>query len=238
MNRAFFTLHRDLPREGPGDRESLGWAVSNVVLPRDARLLDAGCGPGADIAGLLEHAPAGSVVAIDRHAAYVEAARRRHAGDPRVTVIEGDMADPPGQFDLIWSAGAVYFLGVTEALRGWRRHLKKGAAVAVSQIAWRVDRPSGAALDFWRAYPAMCDAAGVEARVAAAGYRVVARRWLPDAAWAAYYDPLAARLAALRARADADAGLRAVLDAEATEIALWREHDGDYGYLQVVAVAG
>lgn len=236
MTEAFFLIHSGLPREGPGDRESLDWALAQAPPPPDGRILDAGCGPGADIAGLLAHAPRGEVVAIDSHAPYVARAAARHAGDPRVRVLCGDMAAPPGRYDLIWSAGAVYLLGVTEALAAWRAHLAPGGAVAFSQIAWRRADPSAEARAFWRQYPAMCDAAGVAARVAAAGCAVVASRWLPDAAWEAYWGPLGARIAELRP--GADAALCGALDAEAAEIALWRAQGGDggdYGYLQIVA---
>ena len=229
---AFFDIHSGLDREGPGDRESLDWALGQVALPPGARILDAGCGPGADIAGLLAHAPEGSVVAMETHAPFAERAAQVHGGDARVTVLCADMAAPPGRFNLIWSAGAVYFLGVTEALAGWHKALAPGGAVAFSQIAWRSDAPAAAARDFWRQYPAMCDAAEVEARVAAAGYRVTARRWLPDAAWEAYYTPLEVRIAALRPGAGPELAL--ALAAETAEIAVWRRHRSDFGYLQLV----
>jgi SAM-dependent methyltransferase len=234
MNAAFFTIHSDLPREGPGDRAALDWALGHVALARGARVLDAGCGPGADIPGLLAHAPYGHVVAMETHAPYAARVRVAFAGDARVTVVDGDMARPPGRFDLIWSAGAVYFLGVTAALTAWRDHLAPGGAVVFSHIGWCVADPAPAARAFWaEGYPDITDAAGIVAQVQAAGYSVIAQRWLPGAAWDAYYGPLAARVAALRAGADAD--MTAALDAEQAEIDLWRAHGGDYGYLQVVA---
>lgn len=234
MNAALLTIHSGLPREGPGDRESLDWALGQAGVARSARVLDAGCGPGADIAGLLAHAPDGHVVAMEAHAPYAARVRAAFAIDRRVSVLDGDMARPPGRFDLIWSAGAVYFLGVTAALAGWRDHLAPGGAVVFSELSWCVADPAPAAVAFWaEGYPAITDAAGIAAQVQAAGYRVIAQRWLPRAAWAAYYDPLSARLAMLRAGADAD--MTAALDAEQAEIDLWRAHGGDYGYLQVVA---
>lgn len=235
MSDAFFALHADLPRQGPGDRESLDWALAQIDLSADARILDAGCGPGADIAGLLAHAVRGQVVAMDRHAPFVAQAQAAFAHDPRVHARVGDMASPDGQFDLIWCAGAIYFLGVREGLAGWRAHLRPGGAVAFSQIAWRSDRPAVAARDFWRDYPAMCDAAGVIALVDAAGWRVVAQRFLPRAAWAAYYDPLQRRIDTLRAGAY-DADMAQAMAAAQAEIDLWRAHGDDYGYLQIVAV--
>ena len=229
---AFFLLHSGLEREGPGDRESLDWAMGVAGIGPDAAVLDAGCGPGADVAGLLARLPQGRVVAVDLHAPYVAALRARWADDPRVQVHQADMANPPGgPFDLIWSAGAIYHLGVEAGLRRWRAHLAPGGRVAFSQLCWAVARPSPAARAFWADnYPEMTDRAGVLAQVAAAGYRVLGARFLGRAAWAAYYEPLAARLDVLRAQGDDPA-----LAAEAEEITLWRTDGGDYGYLLILA---
>lgn len=229
---AFFTLHSGLDREGPGTRESLDWAMAAAEVARDARVLDAGCGPGADIEGLLEAVPEGQVVAMDLHQPYIDRLASRHAVDARVLAIPGDMADPEGVFDLIWSAGSLYFLGVTEGLQAWRPHLKEGGRVAFSQLAWAVDNPSPEARTFWQSYPAMTDRDGVLQQVAAAGFRVTASRWLPEAGWDAYLQPLAARIEALRS--EAEPALQLALDEEEKEVLLRRAHGGDYGYLQVV----
>ncbi|MCE6961727.1 methyltransferase domain-containing protein [Cereibacter sphaeroides] len=230
---AFFTLHSDLLREGPGDEESLGWALSQARPPRDGRVLDAGCGPGADVEGLLAAVPEGQVVAVDQHRPYIDELAARLDVDARLLAVTGDMMQPEGMFDLIWCAGAIYHVGVTEALRRWRPHLKPGGRVAFSEIAWRVDNPPLEARDFWQSYPAMTDREGVLARVEATGWRVLADRWLPEAGWAAYYEPLAARIAHLRA--EALPALADVLTQAEAEISLWRRHGDSYGYLQVVA---
>ncbi|NUB43223.1 class I SAM-dependent methyltransferase [Fertoebacter nigrum] len=230
---AFFTIHSGLVREGPGDRDSLDWAVAQAGTGPDARVLDAGCGPGADIASLLAHVPQGHVTALDKHPDFVARVAEAHAADTRVTVREGDMLAPDGLFDLIWSAGAIYNMGITPALIAWRRHLAPEGRVAFSDAAWRHDAPSATARAFWLEYPGMTDRAGIHAQVVAAGYTVIADRWLSDSAWAAYYTPLAARVSALRAAGD-PALAEALAETEA-ELAVWRDHGGDYGYLLVVA---
>lgn len=232
---AFFELYDTLPREGPGDRESLDWALGVVQPAPNALVLDAGCGSGADIPGLLDHVPQGRVVAIDLHQPYIDRIRVRHSGDARVRAEVADMTDPPGgPFDLIWSAGAIYFLGVSAGLRAWRRHLASGARVAFSQVAWAVARPSAEAQAFWhREYPEMTDRDGVQAQVTEAGFRVLAHRWLPQPAWETYYGPMDVPTRELRSGARPE--LVEVLDEAEREIGRWRAHGQDYGYLQVVA---
>lgn len=176
---------------------------------------------------------AGAVVAVEAHAGFVAQARARYGGDGRVEVIEGDMGALPGRFDFIWCAGALYFFGVTAGLQGWRANLAPGAAVAFSEPCWFVDAPSARSRANWADYPAISDAAGIRARVRAAGYRVLDTRRLSDAAWEAYYGPLDQRIAALRE--GADAALAAVLDAAAEEAEAWRAGRREFGYLLVVA---
>lgn len=231
---AFFTLHRDLPREGPGEAADIHWAAGLAGTPRDAQMADVGCGPGADIAALLEVAPDGHVTALDTTAHFVAAAREKFEGDPRVTALNADMARIMNDYDLIWCAGAIYFLGVTKALRAWRKSLHRGGVVAFSQACWFSDDRSDRAREMWaREYPDMTDEAGVLAQVAEAGYEALGTRRLSDAAWEAYFGPLDARIAALRP--GADAALEAVLDEAEEEAASWRAHRDEYGYLLVVA---
>lgn len=231
---AFFMLYDELPRAGPGDRESLDWALDLAGVPDDGTICDAGCGPGADIEGILAHLPKGRVEAVEMHPHYAARAAARFAADPRVRVRQGDMGTLTGPFDLIWSAGALYFLGVTEGLTRWRSALAPGGAVAFSEACWFTDRPSDRARAFWaREYPQMTDEAGIAAQVAAADYRVLDLRRLPDAAWENYFGPMQARIAALRP--GADAALAGVLDAATEEIATWRAARAEYGYLLIVA---
>lgn len=227
---AFFTLHRDLPREGPGLPEDIRWTATEAGLARTAKIADVGCGPGGDIAALLDVAPEGEVTALDKVDHFVAAARETWRADGRVTVLKADMARIMNTYDLIWCAGAVYFLGIEAALRTWRKALRPGGAVAFSQACWFTDAPSEAAQAFWQSEGAeLTDEAGVAAEVAAAGYRIEAQQRLSDAAWEAYYGPLEARVAQLRP--GADAALTQVLDEAENEIAVWRAHRAEFGYL-------
>ncbi|MFD2738721.1 class I SAM-dependent methyltransferase [Sulfitobacter aestuarii] len=231
--KAFFTLHRDLPREGPGTPEDVAWAAQHAGLASNARIADVGCGPGSDIAAWLAVLPQGHVTALDTTAHYIAAARAIWADDPRVTMLQADMARIHNKHDLIWSAGSAYFLGITKALKNWRKTLTSGGMVAFSEPCWLTLDPSDEARQNWQDYPAMSDAAGIATRIAAAGYEVIATRQLSDAAWEAYYTPLEARISMLRPTADA--ALTEVLDAAEAEIACWRSHRDEFGYLLSLA---
>ncbi len=229
---AFFELHRDLPREGPGEPADVAWAAKLAGLPADARICDAACGPGADIPALLAAAPDGHVTAMDKVEQFVQQAQDAYGDDPRTDIFTGDMTKIEGPFDFIWCAGAVYFLGVTEALRLWRKALSKRGAVAFSQVCWFSDTPSPAAQEGWAEYADMTDEAGVYAKIEAAGYECLGSRRLSDAAWEAYYTPLDARVGLLET--DATGALADVLQESRDEAALWRNERDAFGYLLCV----
>jgi trans-aconitate methyltransferase len=228
MNEGFFRLHSDLPREGPGEPADVRWALQVAGVDPGACILDAGCGPGGDVATLLE-LPGARITAVDAHLPFVEAVRRRF---PEVTASAGDMTATEGPFDFIWCAGALYFLGVSAGLAAFRGRLADGGAIAFSEPCLFSDDASDEARAFWEGYPAR-PLASLLHEVEAAGYSVLGTRRLSDAAWAAYYDPLLARAAALRPHADPDLA-RAIVMAEA-EAALWDRVKDETGYLLVVA---
>lgn len=231
-DEAFFTLHADLPREGPGETADVAWAAGVAGLGKAARILDAASGPGGDIGALLRAAPEGHLTAIDLHAPFIEAARARWGADPRVTLLAGDMTEPTGPFDFIWCAGAVYFLGIEAALCAWAPRLAAGGAIAFSEPCLFTDTPAPGAIAFWEGYARLTDAEGIAAQVRAAGYEMLATRALGEIAWNGYYRPMEARIAALRP--GADEALTKVLDMAETEIALWRAHKAETGYLLCV----
>ncbi|PLL13297.1 class I SAM-dependent methyltransferase [Tabrizicola sp. TH137] len=232
---SFFAVHSDLPREGPGEAGDVAWALALAGVPEGAAICDAGAGAGGDVAALLA-VPGARVLAIDSHPGFVAQMRARFAGEGRVVVEEADMAalasHTAGPFDLIWCAGALYFLGLEAGLARMAGALRPGGVLAFSEPCFFADAPSAAAMGFWEGYPTR-DAAGIAAAVADAGYESLGVRALGDAAWEAYYGPMEARIAALRA--GADARLSAMLDICAEEAALWRRVRAETGYLLTVA---
>ena len=224
---ALSALFSGLDRLGPGNAESVRWALGVAGTPKTARILDAGCGTGADLGVLNAAAANGQLVAIDREVSFVERARKRVPG---IEVAVADMAHPPGApFDLIWSAGAVYNLGVANALAGWRNCLTRDGCVAFSDLRARIENPPTEVIEFWASEGVdLQSTAMLEAEVIGAGYEILGTRWVGTAGWASYYGPLEVELDHFDADPDLAAALRA-------EIALWRTHGVTYGYRIIVA---
>ncbi|WP_328659979.1 bifunctional class I SAM-dependent methyltransferase/N-acetyltransferase [Streptomyces sp. NBC_00334] len=234
VTQAFFALHHDLPRQGPGSDATTRHALETAgPLPEHPRVLDAGCGPGRSALLLAEEAGA-HVTAVDLHQPYLDGlaaeAARRGLGD-RITPVNCSMDQvpfPDHSFDVIWAEGSVYTIGFDVALRAWRRLLAPGGVLVVTEMEWTVPSPAAPVRAYWDAvYPLRTHAANTDA-AQAAGYRLHAHRVLPESDWwDEYYTPLTQRMD----RADPQhPGMPQALAAHRTEIDMRREHGGDYHY--------
>jgi trans-aconitate methyltransferase len=209
------------------------WACHLARLHDNAVICDAGCGPGGDIATLLRAQPSAHVVGVDSCADFVATAQARYAGQNRVEVFEGDLAKLPRRpFDMIWCAGALYFLGLRDGLETLRQALTPSGVIAFSEPCYFTDTPSEPAHAFWEGYPTR-SAEAILHELRGAGFEVLGHRKVPDAGWEAYFGPLEERVAALRPTADAR--LTEMLDSALQEAATWRSVREETGYLLIVA---
>jgi SAM-dependent methyltransferase len=234
----FWAVHRDMPREAPGSDDATRQAFIMLPdLPAAPRILDIGCGPGAQTL-VLAQASGGMVTAVDTHQPFLDDLTRRAAQTGlaervrplNASMFDLDFAEP---FDLIWSEGAIYIIGFERGLRDWRKLLKPGGFVAVTELSWLKPDPPTEATAFWQeAYPEMATIAENLARLTAAGYRALGHFVLPESDWwDHYYNPMAARIAMLRQRYGGSVAAQRALDAEQAEIDLYRRFSAWYGYL-------
>jgi SAM-dependent methyltransferase len=242
----FFALYEALPRQGPGNRASAMQALSLCrELARPTAVLDLGCGVGAQTLYLAE-LTSGSIVAIDSHAPSIERLRARLAGlglDRRIQALVGDMThpeQPPESFDLIWSEGALYNIGIGKALQVCRGLLRPGGYLVFTDAVWRKENPPTevkAGFDF--DYPTMGWVKDDVATIAAGGYELIEHFTLPDEAWwEDFYTPMQIRIAELREKHAGDTEASAILDQLAQEPELHRRYSDYYAYEYFVTRRG
>jgi SAM-dependent methyltransferase len=239
VREAFFALHRGLPREAPGSRESTAQALTLAQpLPAAPRVLDIGCGPGAQTMDLAELLPDAAIVAVDLHPPFVEEAQRRARERGVAHRVEAHCADmtalpfDTASFDLLWCEGAAYLMGFSAALAAWRPLLRPGGRLALTEAVWLTTDPPEELRRWWHeGYPAMTDVPGCRAMIERAGYQLRGDFVLPASAWwDEYYTPLQARIEALALAHRGDPVVERVLDEQRREIAMYQRHGACYGY--------
>lgn len=232
-------LHRDTDRQGPGGEAETRLAIRLAGLDPSAPLeiADIGCGTGS--ASLLLAAELNArVTAVDLAPEFIEKLRKNASemglGDrisPRVASMDALPFDDEA-FDAIWSEGAVYNIGFERGVRAWRRYLKPGGVLAVSEVTWLTDQRPEALQAFWEAaYPEIGTAAAKLSVLERAGYTPVGYFVLPGRCWLDhYYGPLEQRFDGFLERHAHSAGARTLVQAEREEIALYRKHGRHFGY--------
>lgn len=235
-----FELYKGTPRQGPGNAVSTRRAFAMIPrLPERPRTLDVGCGSGAQTRDLAR-LTGGPVVAVDIHLPFLERLKSsitKPDGRPgRVHPVAASMVALPfkdGAFDLVWSEGAIYIMGFAEGLRSWRRLLRPGGYLVVSEATWLRGDPPAELRRYWAAgYPAMTMVEADLSAIRAEGYEPLGHFALPESAWLEdYYGPLEKRLAEFRAANEGHAEAQALVAQTEQEIALYRRFSAWFGYV-------
>ncbi len=240
----FFEVYEGLPRQGPGNRTCAAKALGLCRELRDSpAILDLGCGVGGQTFYLAEELSSGTILAMDSHAPSIErlqGAIAERCLSHRVSAIVGDMAHPEQpleSFDLIWSEGALYSIGLRNALHVCHGLLRPGGYLAFTDAVWRKENPppvvkAGFNLD----YPTMGWLDDDVAAIQDCGFELVGHFTLPDEAWwDDFYTPMETRIAELRGRYANDVDASAILDQLAEEPKMHRRHSDFYAYEFFVA---
>ncbi len=248
MNFIHEIFSAQLPRLGAGDDASTKKALAMMLetkssagkdfRSRKLRVLDIGCGNGGQTIRLAKDI-AGTILAVDNHQPYLDELQRRAeaagVADKIRTRLKDmhDLGPEEGVFDLIWCEGAIFIMGFRAGLTAWRPMLAADGLLAIGEITWfRPDAPAACRRFFAGEYPAMTDVSANLAMIRACGYKEIGHFPLPESAWwDLYYNPLGARLPALRAQHAADPEKMAMLAAIQTEIDLYRKYSAYYGHV-------
>lgn len=117
-----------------GRRRVIERAIARLGLPKDASILDAGCGSGRNMVDLARH---GVVTGVELSPTSAELARERGAGE----VVEGSVMDMPfedGSFELTVSLDVIEHLSDdVAALTELRRVTAPGGALLVTVPAYQ-----------------------------------------------------------------------------------------------------
>ncbi|MEZ5235641.1 MAG: class I SAM-dependent methyltransferase [Acidimicrobiia bacterium] len=232
-------LYVDTPRQGPGSDDATRCALALAGLggARGLAVADLGCGTGASTLLLARELDA-TITAVDLLPAFLArldgAAVAAGLAD-RIATRCASMDEPgfeDASLDVIWSEGAVYNIGFEHGVRTWRRLLKPGGILAVSELTWLTASRPAELTGFWESqYPEVAAASAKIAVLEAAGYSPIGYFPLPEACWLdGYYRPLAQRLDAFLVRHDHAPAAVAIVEETRREIDLYERFSAYFGY--------
>ncbi len=184
----------NVERQGPGSPEVTIKALSYIENLTDAsRIIDLGCGTGYQTMVLGQHAP-GLITGIDLFSVFIDLfntnAKKLNLQD-KVKGVVGSMEELSFQekeLDLIWAEGSIYNIGFERGLKEWKRFLKPGGYVAVSEASWFTDKRPTEINDFWQEeYPGIDTIPNKVTQMQNAGYIPVASFILPENCWTEHF---------------------------------------------------
>ena len=236
-------LHKAGLRQGPGspDVTRRAMVLAGLDGSRPLEIADIGCGTGAaslELARMLD----ARITAVDFLPSFLDVLRQRAQaqGLGRIITLEASMDALPftdASFDVIWSEGAVYNMGFEAGIAAWKRFLKPGGKLVLSEITWTTAARPQTITDYWTAqYPEIDTASAKLAVLERHGYRPEGYFLLPLCCWQEhYYGPLRERFPAFLDRHGHSPQAAAIVAAEEEEMALYQRYGQFYSYGMYVA---
>lgn len=236
-------LHKAGLRQGPGspDVTRRAMVLAGLDGSRPLEITDIGCGTGGaslELARMLD----ARITAVDFLPSFLDVLRQRAQaqGLGRIITLEASMDALPftdASFDVIWSEGAVYNMGFEAGASAWKRFLKPGGKLVLSEITWTTAARPQTITDYWTAqYPEIDTASAKLAVLERHGYRPEGYFLLPPCCWQEhYYGPLRERFPAFLDRHEHSPQAAAIVAAEEKEMALYQKYGQFYSYGMYVA---
>jgi ubiquinone/menaquinone biosynthesis C-methylase UbiE len=232
-------LHKSNERQGPGGTEETLKALqlTGLDLTRPLKIADIGCGSGAQTLTLAKHTK-GSITAVDLMPEFLDKLNQRaeRAGlSARIHTQQEPMDDltlAEASLDLLWSEGAIYIMGFESGIRYWRRFLKPGGVLAVSEISWITEERPKEIEHFWlNAYPEMNTISHKIEQLTSNGYELLGHFTLPENCWLDnYYLPLEKSIQAYLSQHQVEEAARQFIQEQLEEQALYQNNKAYYSY--------
>lgn len=229
-------LFGGMEKLGPGGNAHTLHVLRLLPKQKFDVIVDAGCGTGRQTM-VLAKGLGTPVHAVDSYEPFlIDLTRRaKEAGIQHLVRSHCmDMKDIPGvwqHIDLLWSEGAAYNIGFSNALSTWASAINPGGFAVVSELSWLREQVPDAVREFFLSgYP---DIRSVHHNIAVAenaGYKALSTYTLPTEAWVeGYYDVLEPRAKALVDHPDSSVRDFAVETIK--EIEILKCSEDSYGYV-------
>lgn len=232
-------FHADTERQGPGSSTDTLQALNMIRINKNQsyRVADIGCGSGGQTITLAKHLK-GEITAVDLIPDFLKELNQKASKlglSERITTLEKSMDDLPfadNELDIIWSEGAIYNIGFEAGIKKWKKYLKSGGYIAVSEITWLTNSRPAEIQEYWnKAYPEINIASNKIKILEENGYTPVAYFFLPQTSWLnSYYKPLERKITSFLEKHNNSLVAKRIVDEYKEEIRIYDKYKDYYSY--------
>ena len=238
-------LHKNSERQGPGSDSETLRALELINLPysRKLKVVDIGSGSGGQTITLAQNIN-GVITAVDIFSVFLDELNKKSKNldlTDKIITLEKSMDDlsfSEQEFDIIWSEGAIYNIGFENGIRQWKKFLKMGGYLAISDITWISNTRPKEIEDFWAQECPDIDIASNKIKIledngySLAGYFIVSQdSWIEN-----YYKPLKAKFEHFLEHNNNTKLARKVVEDYKTEIDIYEKYKDYFSYGFYVAM--
>jgi ubiquinone/menaquinone biosynthesis C-methylase UbiE len=232
-------LHKDGERQGPGGATETELALRLAGLSDLSylKMADIGCGTGASTRLLARKLDA-HITAIDFLPEFLDILKEKAAEDgsaQKIETLAASMDELPfadASLDAIWAEGAIYNIGFVRGINDWKKFLKPGGVLAVSELTWLTShRPEELQRHWASEYPEVATASIKLGQLEEAGYKPLGYFPLPQECWLEnYYRPMQSRFEGFLKRHGNIDEAQKIVEAEQAEIDLYERYSDHVSY--------
>jgi len=233
-----YELCERLPRCGPGDNEYTRRAFDAIPRPpQHPLILDIGCGSGVQTVELAKISN-GKIIALDNHQPFLNKLMEqvsKQGLEEQITPKNASMLEMDFEektFEIIWSEGALYFMGFQNGLRRCHQLLKSKGYLAVTELVYTsLDTPDVVIKYLENEYPDIKNIQDNVELIQREGFVLKSHFTLPESAWLkSYYLPMEKELPYLEKKYQGNEIALVVFDGFRNEINFYKEYYKFYGY--------
>lgn len=234
----FYELFCSLPRGGPGDDKYTRKAFSYLKnLPDDPLILDIGCGHGMQTIELAKISK-GKIIALDNYQPFLDILMKKAKEEgldksinpKNQSMLEMDFKN--NSFDIIWSEGALYFMGFQNGLNKCYYLLKNNRYLVVTEAVLLLPNLPKPLKEFWEnEYPDIKNIKSNISLIQKQGFDLLHHFTLPKSSWIDnYYSPMKKNINIFKKKYDNNEIALQTFKMCENEIKIYNKYSDYFGY--------